>query len=260
MSHSKLSLFLICSILALARYVPAQNLVQNPGFENTSTDPNLVCANWTRTVANSGTVTEVTREATGGVSGASLHFSTGSAAIGANVATNGAWQIVGPLVVGAKYQIGGKWRGKMALGTVTGAQGAVEVYYGFGSSPTLRASSGAEKSLFSKREQNASTNRWNVDPNSSWGWTELSASPTMGQDAGNTVTATDTYMTIRIAMNTTVLQGGENMDVDNISVQGCQASIGAADVNGDCNVNFKDMSAVANNWLACGITSSAVCW
>jgi hypothetical protein len=258
MSNWKLLVPCICGVLLLTQVGQAQNLVQNPGFENTTADPNLVCANWTRTTANVSGVTTMSRLAGGGQSGsASLHFAAGTD-VGLNSTSNGAWQNVGPLVIGAKYQIHGKWRGKMALGTVSAAVGSVEVYYGFGSSATARASS--ERLVYSKREQYGSTNRHNVDPNSTWDWQDISASPTMGGDNTDTVIATNTYMTVRFNMSTTTQQGDEYLDVDNVTVQGCQAEFGSADLNSDCVVNFRDMATVTNNWLTCGVAPSSLCW
>jgi hypothetical protein len=271
MSYLKWLLLSACGVLLLAQSGQAQNLVQNPGFSGTSSDPNYFIPNWRRTVVNAVGVIDVEQSLTGGVGGtASLHLATTGVA-GSGSTSNGAYQII-PVTTGKKYQLHGSWRGNLNVQHVDGGDDVVAVYVGFSSSATVRAPSGSESQLYRKRMTYNSTtslpvtvvfnynNSMNIsDPNvATWTWEDISSSPNLGWD-GDTITATDSYMTVRVEMGTAHQSGSEYVDFDNMSVVGCQGAI-SGDLNGDCVVNFKDAAILANNWLGCGVTPSTLCW
>jgi hypothetical protein len=259
MSHLKLLVLCTLGVLVLAQSAPAaQNLALNPGFETESGETGLVCASWTRTWTNSASNVQVTRLAGGGEAGsASLNLVT-IGGEGATSSNNGAWQNV-PVIPGYKYQVRGKWRGDVGVRPETGSYAVAEVYVGFTDSATARATS--ETSIYRKRNQYGSTNICNVDPNGgAWGWQDFSDSRNLGWDGGDTVIATANYMTVRVSMNTANQTGTGYVDFDNIVVRGCQAPLGAADLNSDCSIDFKDFSLIAANWLVCGVSPGSLCW
>ncbi len=268
MSHLKLSVLSFCGVLLLAQYgLAAQNLVANPGFEDPNTNGNLVCEKWTRTSSNGAATIQVNRLAGGGEAGsASLNLTTIGGA-GASSSSNGAWQII-PVTAGKTYQIRGRWRGKLMPQAVAGANATVEFYAGFGNSSTTRASSANETLIYRKRLNYNNdpvvvnlNNTMNVDPNTgTWDWENIQSSINLGWAGGDRVTATDSYMTIRVLMNTSTQSGDEFVDLDNIQVIACSGAVGNADINDDCALDFQDVAYVANNWLVCGVSPQNLCW
>ena len=259
MSHFKLSVLCICGVLLLAQSGLGVNLVQNPGFETTSAEPNHVCANWTRTYANATGTVDASLSAGGGLGGSNALYLSTTGGVGDTSGSNGAWQII-PVVTGKKYQVHGQWKGDISVQTLgTSCSALVEVYVGFGISPTTKASS--ETCIYRKRNQYGSTNIYNVDPNGAvWDWRDIGVSPNLGWDGGDTVVATGPYMTVRFAMSANNQTATDHVYIDNVTVQGCQEAIGLSDITGDCNVSFKDMAVVGRNWLNCGVTPSSLCW
>jgi len=260
MSHMKLSVLCICGVLLLGQSGLGVNLVQNPGFETTSAEPNHVCANWVRTDPNTSGPVDASLSASGGIGGSKALYLSVTGGAGATSSSNGAWQII-PVVVGKKYQVHGQWKGDISVQEVTNSGAMVEVYVGFGTSGTQRASAINETLIYRKRNQYASANIFNVDPNGAvWDWRDISVSPNLGWGGDDTVVATYPYMTVRFNMQAAVQSPTVHVYIDNVTVQGCQEAIGLPDITGDCNVNFKDMAVVGKNWLNCGVTPSSLCW
>jgi hypothetical protein len=258
MLHLKWLLLITCGVLLLAQSGQAQNLVQNPGFETTSVEPNMVCANWARTAVNVAGTTDVSLATTGGIGGSKGLYMAAIGGVGANSGSNGAWQII-PVVVGKKYQVHAQWKGDISIQAINNSSAIAEVYVGFGSSPTIRATT--ETCISRKRNQYNTANIFNVDPNGAvWDWRDINASPNVAWDGGDTITAANSYMTVRFNLQAALHTATVHVYIDNVTVQGCQTAIGQADVNGDCVVNFKDMAASGASWLSCGVTPQSLCW
>jgi|GEM_PF-3900472 len=280
MSHSKLSVLCILSVLALASYGQAAppNLVQNPRFITGPTaEPNSFAASWFYYNTASTTSAVVTRLAPG-----VRMDSINDPAVKVSTTDRGLWQAI-PVVAGATYQVNASWRGNfISDGATTNSGAGCRIYVAFGSSPTGPWSNEQQLS-YKKFGYNRVIDSWNV-PSSlfytptgaqvastsydwSASWENASDSPCTNHPIAQDVAIVpdaNSYMRLRLNFSTTTLpinSGGQAwVEFDNVSVTACQGAL-AGDIDGDCDIDVKDLARLAVTWLICGNSSnSALCW
>jgi hypothetical protein len=281
MSHLKLSVLCICSVLALAPYGQAgmPNLALNPGFDTAPpADPNYVAGDWRYTTLSTGGYALVTWNASDGLTPPCLRMET-VASPTTSTTEKGAYQVFS-VTPGTKYQVNAKWRGTLSVQAVAGgshrAQAMVNIDFST-SATTGWASYGGNTRYIKTLDYGYQRGNYNIPYTATlsdytWDWEDISLSPQPGYPAAYdvlSVPADMTYMRIRFTLATTITSsdpitypaGASWIEVDNVVLNACQGAL-TGDIDGDCNTDLMDLAQLTNTWLSCGIApgASTLCW
>lgn len=188
----------------------------------------------------------------------------GSALLSANTTglavNNHRFYQVFPVTIGNKYRFSGKWKGSLYDPNAGTRRNWSEVFVGF--SPDAVPSTFGNNTY--KKRFVATGNSGNMNFSSTsdgrFDWEDISASPNNAPapPTNDIYTADQPYMVVAFNIGGNSEGGSIWMDIDNISVVECLSSAG--DINGDCELNMKDLAQIADNWLICTRNPSSECW
>jgi hypothetical protein len=257
MDHTKSILVCaLCSLLGLAVSGMSQNLLSYGDFGGG-------LSGWT--LDSSDPLAAAVATGTGNPT-PGLYLSRGTDST--HILPNGVGQII-PVVAGQKYQLRGQW-----MGMIMGRNGAgdpngtayAEINVTFlpdNITPYVGTGAPAVSMQLKKRWQSGTTpSAINVDPaTGTWDWESISISPLTGNSEAIVPTAGTNYMAIWT--NFACTSGNTNttvyVNIDNLQVMSCQA-FSQADLNADCQVDFKDLAVLTNTWMSCGRDPVSKCW
>ncbi|HSV27755.1 MAG TPA: hypothetical protein VLH60_07665 [Sedimentisphaerales bacterium] len=163
-----------------------------------------------------------------------------------------------PVTPGTSYQVRGQWRGDLSAGAV-GSNWA-EVYIGFTADPNIGQATWHQFRRY--RKQWDGVNNINVAASGQWDWENITSSPSGTPPAAFTAQDGQNYMLVAFNLGGSILTPSSAqpfVHFDNIVVIACNAWL-AGDANQDCQVNFRDLGILANQWLLCNMDPASACW
>jgi len=174
-------------------------------------------------------------------------------------ATNGHrfYQFI-PVEPNVSYQVRGQWKGDLSAG----AQGSnwAEVYIGFTADANTSQPNWTQ--FLRYRKQWDGVNNVNVSASGQWDWENFNTSPVGTPPSAFTAQAGQNFMVIAFNLGGGILEPSSAqpyVHFDNILVIACSAWL-TGDANQDCQVNFKDLGILTNQWLLCNMDPASSCW
>lgn len=174
-------------------------------------------------------------------------------------ATNGHrfYQFI-PVDPNTSYQVRGQWKGDLSAG----AQGSnwAEVYIGFTADANTAQPNWTQALRYRKSWDGV--NNINVAASGQWDWENITTSPQGTPPSAFTAQSGQNYMIIAFNLGGGTLNPSTAQPYvyfDNIVVIACTAWL-AGDANQDCQVNFKDLGIMTDQWLTCNMDPASSCW
>jgi hypothetical protein len=152
----------------------------------------------------------------------------------------------------------GQWKGDLNPGSVN-VRNWADVLVGFTDNPVPTTVAEFGVMVFRKRYDPVSTSLVNLTPaqNGQWDWEDIDESLVSGQSLLNEATAQ--YMVVSFHVGGQIYAALGSYVIDNISVIGC-SEFPAADLTGDCIVDFADTAVLVSKWLQCNVDPATSCW
>jgi hypothetical protein len=177
------------------------------------------------------------------------------------------------VVPGNVYYLRGQWKGniqgQLASGNAASRNWA-EVYVVFSPVPLTAADANWTTNTNIRYKKAYGNGNLNTSTGT-WGWESILISPSTENagpaDGGFMVPTGMNYMAVGFNLGGRASSVGSTdisqatsvwYMVDNVHV--CSAYSPTGDINGDCSVNFIDVSYITNKWLSCGLDPQTSCY